>query len=128
MRPLNSNPTRVLLTRRQLLENACLGRISRCLLRLTTIGVSVVRGANGTDVRRAVGAVDGYHVTKVGIGTGNSQPVHGNNVTDCSRALDVAAGSAGTVQLAKVVDREAVNYDLAGRVLLSHISRLKRTT
>lgn len=107
-----------LFTRGKLLKDTSLSRVSRRLFRLTTVRVRLVCGANSTDIGRAVRAVNGDNVTKVAVCAGNGRARDGDDVGNRRRARNVAARSAGAVELAEVVDGEAIDYDFSFGVVL----------
>ena len=88
------------------------------LIRLGTILLALIRDADILDVGSArVG--DGSHVAEVLVDADHGLAVHGDDVADGHGALvHLVAVAAGAVELAEVVDGEAVDGDVAADVVL----------
>ena len=105
-----------------LLVDASVGRTGGNGLGLAARGNTLELLADGLDGAGAVAVVDGGRVTEVGVDTSKELAVGGLDVLHDDMALSrLLAVAARPVQLAEVVDGEAVNSDGTSAVLLDDL-------
>ena len=105
-----------------LLVDASVGRTGGDGLGLAARGNTLELLADGLDGAGAVAVVDGGRVTEVGVDTSKELAVGGLDVLHDDMALSrLLAVAARPVQLAEVVDGEAVNSDGTSAVLLDDL-------
>lgn len=108
-----------LATRKRLREDTCITRTRRDLRRLITIVIALVGSADPFNVGDTTRVVDGGSVAIVTVHASKFLARDGDDVGHLHIALGhLVAVSAGAVELAEVVDGEAVDGEGAAGVVL----------